>query len=1750
MKGKKKSIKKKASPGKISAQHVKRIATLNSKAWDINRPYPAKALEMAKNAFQAAETISNELEMARALKTIGTCQVWLGNHSEATTKLFEAVNIFLKIGKQAEASQTYYYIGANFNTLGNFENALKYYTESHALSVQCNHLLGIAEALNGQGTVYYSTGKYKQAIKHLTQAYDICKKIKDYSVRPRIIHGLGVSYSYIKQYDTAIKYLNECYRIVKKYEGHQQTEAYVLDSIGTTYFRIGNSKKALLFYFQCLELRKKLKLKLAESNTFFNIGRVYESSNDIEAALVYFRKSFDTASETSSSLWKYKSAEALYRLHEKNKNYKEALRYHKIFHQHFESDKSEIATKHLKSVQQEMKMEQMRSQTNLLEKKNTELQSIYNDVVLLSSIGKEITSCQRVEDLTKTIYQNLQGILEAYAFGIGVLNSKEQTLYFPGFYENHKVIHGGKCNLSENSRLASICFKNNKEIRIGDYENEIGQYYKKHKRPIIGARLSSIMYLPLSFNNKILGVITVQSKNKHAYTEFHLNLLRNLAVYVAIALDNISMYESLEEKIDERTRQLNSKTEEIVKTYENTRLLSKIGQQIISTLNFDDIFEKLQENVNRLMDATIFSIRIYNPDENSVEYKYTLEDGKLLPPVTVSMNDDDNYTVWCIKNKKDIFINDHAKEYKKYTKKIVVVIGDLPDSLIFCPMIIGKKVIGVISAQTFSKNAYTNYHLDILRTLASYTAIAIDNANLYNSLERKVEERTSEVVAKKEEIEKAYYNTSLLSQIGKDITSTLSIQEIMEKVYVNVNSLMDAPCFGIGILYQDEIRFNATIEKGKKLPPYAYKLTNTDRPAIQCFNNQRDIFINNFTKEFIKTKKVKDYKAKVGEDPESIIYVPLTVKDKKIGVITVQSFKPEAYTEYHLQMLKSMAVYTAIAIENASLYHTMEEQVRVRTNELEKNYNDTKLIAQITKDITSSLSVEKIIEKVYSNISNLMNSDSFGIGLYNTESHSIQFPGFIEKGKKMPFFEFSLKDKNRYATWCFENKSEIFINDTEVEYKNYIKSNMPPVAGEAPVSIIYLPLITNERIIGVLTVQSFTKYAYTEYHLHIIKNIALSVAIAIENASLYQHLEEKVIERTNEVVKQKEQLEMSLQSTHLLSKIGKEVLSTITIDGIIEKVYESVNSLMDAAAFGIGIFIPDKNLLFFPGVMENGRKLNDFSYNINEDRIAVRCFKNKEEIVINDWALEYKSYEPENYDALEGNMPDSIIYLPLVSNVKTVGVITVQSFKKNAYSEYHLNILRNLALYVGSAIENASVYENLEEKVKERTAEIEKAYANTKLLSHISRDISSSLSIESIISKVYENVNTLMDASCFGIGIYKKEMNAIHMPGFIENGVAMPDFSFYMNEDRLAVKCFKEEKLILINNYPEEYKLYINTTFAPVAGVDATSIIYLPLYSKEKVIGVITVQSFSANAYTDYHLDILKNIATAAGIAIENAMLYSNLEDRVNERTVEVVKQKEIIEEKNKHITDSILYAKRIQEAMLPNEQVIEEQFADYFVIYKPKDIVSGDFYWLEVVNDKTFFAVVDCTGHGVPGAFMSIVGHNSLNQAVYEYNIRKPSDILNYLNKSIKETFNQHKEQVIYDGMDIALCSYDKVNGNLEFSGAMNPLLLIRDGNPKKIAGNRMPIGAGFHSEENEFQNITIPVQANDLIYIFSDGIADQFGGPRGKKFKYAQLQEKLKEISMLPLAEQKVILENTIEKWRGDLEQVDDICVIGIKL
>ncbi len=485
-------------------------------------------------------------------------------------------------------------------------------------------------------------------------------------------------------------------------------------------------------------------------------------------------------------------------------------------------------------------------------------------------------------------------------------------------------------------------------------------------------------------------------------------------------------------------------------------------------------------------------------------------------------------------------------------------------------------------------------------------------------------------------------------------------------------------------------------------------------------------------------------------------------------------------------------------------------------------------------------------------------------------------------------------------------------------------------------------------------------------------------------------------------------------------------------------------------------------------------------------------------------------------------------------------------YEYNDTVNHHRAFLKTKSLEFQFEIEKANHERNLLERknseLEANQLKLEKHFAQLETLAKLGQEITGTLDIDDLMSTIYARITKLMKAEIFAIGFYNEEGNNLMFPLIIEREQQFTNTTYDLNDkNRFAVMCFQKEMEIVINS-EKDFSRYTDSVAAPVKGEAPESVLYLPLISKDNCIGVITVQSFSENAYSSYQINMLRTLASYVSIALENAVAYRK-----------VSSMQKALTETNKDILDSLRYARRIQRAILPPNEVFADALTDYFVLYIAKDIVSGDFYWCKRVNNRFYFAVVDCTGHGVPGAFMSIVGYNALNRAITESELNSPAEILDELDRIVTQTLHKDdSDSSIRDGMDLTLACLDLNTNELQVASAMNPFYLVQNGELIKHRGDRYPIGTVFRLNFDGYQNYVFQLQKGDCFYASSDGILDQFGANNGRtsKFKHTRYREMISTMKEIPMEAQKDQVIQRIADWRGELPQTDDICMIGIRV
>lgn len=449
----------------------------------------------------------------------------------------------------------------------------------------------------------------------------------------------------------------------------------------------------------------------------------------------------------------------------------------------------------------------------------------------------------------------------------------------------------------------------------------------------------------------------------------------------------------------------------------------------------------------------------------------------------------------------------------------------------------------------------------------------------------------------------------------------------------------------------------------------------------------------------------------------------------------------------------------------------------------------------------------------------------------------------------------------------------------------------------------------------------------------------------------------------------------------------------------------------------------------------------------------------------------------------------------------------------------------------GTVLKQIEIFTDITEK-KRYEMQLNSYSARLETLNMAKHELLNSHSVKEIASNVLGRLATRMSyAKRVSLAIYDERNGEVQLHYVVKDNAAVPGMLLFPLSAFRSYSSLKENKVFRIDDLENDPDLSESDKEQLQSGM--RSYLMMPVYSQNHLLGSVNIGCNVPNAISDEDVDMVREVADAIAIALQQQQYL------------------EIIEQKNSDIQASILYARRIQDAILPPESMLKEQFDDLFVLYKPKDVLSGDFFWAEQRENYTYLAVVDSTGHGVPGALLSLMGHNLLNQAVHERNLVRPSSILDYLNAGIQHTLNQYKiAGELRDGMDIALCVFDHHSRKVQFAAAINPMYIVRDGMLIQSKGNRFSIGSYFDNKMRPFTNQEMELQKGDLLYLFTDGYPDQFGGEDDRKLSHRRFRELLMSIHHLPMDAQKKMLEDQLNVWMGGGKQTDDICVIGIHI
>lgn len=1029
------------------------------------------------------------------------------------------------------------------------------------------------------------------------------------------------------------------------------------------------------------------------------------------------------------------------------------------------------------------------------------------EISVINEITQAISSTLDVKQIYRVIHDQLKRLINADNFYIALYDAETDEVSFPYAFQDG-TLQGWTTRRGGKGMTEYVIKTGEPQLFKGTSEKEATRRGVEH----IGKSSLSWLGVPMIVRNRVIGVMTVQSFDQNViYSEKHISIMQTIATQAAQAVENARAYSELERKLTELS------------------VFNEIGRALTSTLKFDELMNVLYKQASRIMDTESFYVALYDEKTNVVEFPlFMVDEGKRIEVPSKKFGK--GLTEFVVTSRKSLFIRENVVENAKQLGiDMYVVAKTMPKCWLGVPMISHNKVLGVIAVQSTRKpNVYNENNQRLLEAIANQAAGAVANARAYSELERKLTE------------------LSAFNEISRALGSTLRLDELMDVLYNQTSRIMDTESFYTALYNKDANTvefplFKASDGTKTNIPPREFG----DGLTEYVISSRKPLLLDEAVLPNAKKLGI-NVKVVVNEAvPQSWLGAPMIFHDNVVGVIAVQNTrKTKQYNESHQKFLEAIANQAAGAVSNARTY-----------SELEAKLTELSVFKEIGQALGSTLRLDELLEVMYTQITRIMENDSFYISLYDDKARILEFPFYVVDGNPA---EISPRPFGKGLTEYVIKMGKPLIfgeNMTETE----LELGIAPVKhgkDDNPLSWLGVPMISHDKVIGVIGMQSKKANTYNEDHKRIIASIANQAAQAVENARAYMKLEERLTERS------------------VMSEISRAIGSTLKSGELMEVLYNQIHRIMMADSFYLALYNSLDNSIEFPFFIENGKPLDVPSRPFGEG-LTEYVIKSKEPLLLQQGDFEVQCKRLGIKMVLHGAPPISWLGVPMISQNRVLGVLAVQSVeKKYSYDENHKSMLSAIANQAAGAVDNARTYEALERRLTELS-----------VLNEIGRALGSTLDIDYLMTVVHAQTSRIMDSDNLYIALYDENSRTIEFPFFMDSGkkIAMPSRKLGGGLTDYVIKTCQS---LLIHEDVEKETSRLGIDMV-VAGKTPKCWLGVPMISQDKVIGVMSVQNTSkSRMYDENHKRLLESIANQAAGAAANARAYAALERKLTELSV------------------------------------------------------------------------------------------------------------------------------------------------------------------------------------------------------------------------------------------------------------------------
>lgn len=901
-------------------------------------------------------------------------------------------------------------------------------------------------------------------------------------------------------------------------------------------------------------------------------------------------------------------------------------------------------------------------------------------------------------------------------------------------------------------------------------------------------------------------VLQLETDAGQEWQEAEQSLVSQVVDQLGLALQNAQLFQQTEEQ------------------NKSLQVLNEMGRELTSLRSVPEIAKSLHKYTSQLMNGENFFVALLGQEQNTMEVIHLVIEGQQYPPQTATVS---GMTGWVFKNKTSLLMNGdiNSQVAELGIEKILIKREDHaetwePASWLGVPLLLGEEVLGAIVVQSRTKElAYRERERDLLTAIASQAAIAVQNANLF----QQTEEQNTEL--------------AVLNEMAREISSLLSVKDVAQTLYKYAGRLMDVSDFFVGLYHpdSDEMSFPAIYFDRK---PSEIERTSVGNGMTAWVIRQREaLFFPDRVKERADALGIEILA--IGDDtiPECWLGVPLVLGQKVLGAIVVQNAKtPHAYTERHKNILMSMASQVSIAIQNANLFQQTEEQNR-----------SLQVLNEMGRELVALLRIDQILESVHKYASQLVNTRTLILTLYNEENHTVEYPLAIEEGKSIHIETRPVG--NTLSDYVISNRQVLLLNGDIVELAKAHGITVRRVGNQKPaVSWLGVPLLLGEKALGAIIVQSTEAInTYGERERDLLTAVASQTAIAIQNARLFDETQKRAAELAG------------------LNDILRTASAEIDLQKIIEATHEKMQSLLPMDAFILALYDDKNETLDYKLMVDEGIRYDLPPSKLSQSLMSETVRSKKHHLLLRT-PEEIK--EQETLNIAVGNtskLSASLIYVPMLKGSDVIGVISIQSYQYKAYTQSDVNLLENVANQLANVIQNAFLYEN-----------IQKSLNNLALINRLTSTVSSSLEIQSSLQVIAEEFQKTFNVGHVGIALFDQNYTTLTLTadaplpthGKSDIGIVIPVAGSLATEQVLATK--KPVFVYDVANNP------LTVNIKDVMGRRGTkNMMIFPLLSGNEVVGTVGFDTFDLErAFTEDEIQLVETILFQVASSIRNAQLF------------------------------------------------------------------------------------------------------------------------------------------------------------------------------------------------------------------------------------------------------------------------------------